>query len=67
MIGDKAAKARLIRYFMQRNELTRNAGKRGQNGLKIPWGKPCAGSSPAVRTSKIIKLTDGNFLPNVDD
>src|ERR1700722_14897734 len=20
-------------------------------GLKIPWGKPCAGSSPAVRTS----------------
>jgi hypothetical protein len=25
-------------------------------GLKIPWGKPCAGSSPAVRTNKIKHL-----------
>ena len=24
-----------------------------RKGLKIPWGKPCAGSSPAVRTNKI--------------
>jgi hypothetical protein len=24
-----------------------------QKGLKIPWGKPCAGSSPAVRTNKV--------------
>jgi hypothetical protein len=27
--------------------------KTGEKALKIPWGKPCAGSSPAVRTNKI--------------
>jgi hypothetical protein len=33
-----------------------------QKGLKIPWGKPCAGSSPAVRTREINGL-EGSTYP----
>jgi hypothetical protein len=29
-----------------------------RKGLKIPWGKPCEGSSPSVRTN-IINSLDG--------
>src|SRR5262249_59369235 len=28
-----------------------------RKGLKIPWGKPCAGSSPAVRTGDLAGIS----------
>src|SRR6516164_5030279 len=38
-----------------------------RKGLKIPWGKPCAGSSPAVRTSKITAQLSFARLAVTDD
>jgi hypothetical protein len=35
-----------------------------RKGLKIPWGKPCAGSSPAVRTNEISDLHLNLQLPH---
>jgi hypothetical protein len=33
-----------------------------RKGLKIPWGKPCAGSSPAVRTINLLGLNIFNKI-----
>src|SRR6516225_8546672 len=38
-----------------------------RKGLKIPWGKPCAGSSPAVRTNKITAQLSFTRLAVTDD
>ena len=42
-----------IRGHCVRCPLSRTWRNGRRKGLKIPWGKPCAGSSPAVRTNKI--------------